>query len=361
MIAIILVLSIIAAVYSFLVIKCCICFARYKETDTQNSDCKISILVSAKNEEENIAKFIDCIKNQSIKDLELVLVDDNSTDRSYAIAQSQSSDKIKIIKNEGKGKKDALKFGLQFCTGKYILSTDADCFPQKDWAKTLIETAESKNADMIMAPVIIEAKNPKSLFQRLWQAESFSLITITSGTCIYGKPVMCNGGNIGYKSEFWKSSISEINKKYASGDDMFMMESAEKQKKKIVYAKNNEAVIKTYGVENLKQLLNQRARWVSKTGGYTEFYTLFFAFCILMGNLNIIASLILMSLSVINLATFSGIFLAKFLTDWISVKVSSKYYKMEQKTSDIAILELVYPYYVVASILSYLTRGFKWK
>ncbi|MBR4266207.1 MAG: glycosyltransferase [Bacteroidales bacterium] len=348
-------------IYAHLVINCCVKFKKYKPKDINQSETKVSILVSAKNEEENIEKFIRRIQSQSHKNTELILIDDNSQDKTFQIAERCKNSNMKLLKNSGKGKKDALKFGINYCEGKYILSTDADCFPSEKWVETMISTAEQSDAEMLMAPVIIKAKDNSKLFQRLWECESFALITITSGTCIAGKPVMCNGGNIGYNSYFWKTNINNLNKKYASGDDMFMMESAEKQRKNIIYVKNKEAVTETFGVENLKQLLNQRARWVSKTGGYTESYILIFAFIIFIANVNIIISNFLILFGLIGWETYLTILLLKFLSDIFSVKVSSDYYERKQKISDIIILEIIYPYYVVASVISYLTKGFKWK
>ena len=364
----------ITAIYVYLVTKCCIVFHNYDDNTSKPSTTSTppisvpsvssvratDIIVAAKNESQNITKFLDSIKAQTLDGAHLILIDDNSTDNTYDLAQSRQDVDITLLKSPGKGKKQALNHGIAHSKADYILSTDADCFPQPRWAETLVSAAQNVDADMIMAPVIIEAPDKTKMFQRLWQAESFALITITAGTCIAGRPVMCNGGNIGYRSTFIKKSIGDINGKYASGDDMFMMESAGKQHKRFVYAKNPDAVIRTDGVETLHQLLNQRARWVSKTGGYTDSYILFFACAILLGNLAAIAAPILwacggawwMALSVL---------LLKFAADFASVRVSSEYYGEHQRFIDVLVLGVVYPYYVVASVVSYFVRGFKWK
>ncbi|MBR2202167.1 MAG: glycosyltransferase, partial [Bacteroidales bacterium] len=347
----------ITAIYVYLVTKCCIVFHNYDDNTTTapttlaptptvpsvSSVRATDIIVSAKNESANISKFLDSIKTQTLTGAHLILIDDNSTDATYDLAAARQDVDITLLKNTGKGKKQALDYGISHSKADYILSTDADCFPQPRWAETLVSAAQNVDADMIMAPVIIEAPDKTKMFQRLWQAESFALITITAGTCIAGRPVMCNGGNIGYRAAFIKKSIGDINGKYASGDDMFMMESAGKQHKRFVYAKNPDAVIRTDGVENIHQLLNQRARWVSKTGGYTDYYILFFAFAILLGNLAAIAAPILwacggawwMALMVL---------LLKFAVDFASVRVSSEYYNEHQRIVDVVVLGIVYPY-----------------
>ena len=372
------IILLITAVYAYLVAKCCIVFHHYDDNTKSSvptpsvssvsttsasvpSVPNTDIIVSAKNESKNITHFLDTIKAQTLDGAHLILIDDNSTDDTYDLAAARNDLKITLLKNTGKGKKQALDFGISHSKADYILSTDADCFPQPQWAETLIRAAQTVDADMIMAPVIIEAPDKTKMFQRLWQAESFALITITAGTCISGSPVMCNGGNIGYRASFIKKSIGDINGKYASGDDMFMMESAGRQHKRFVYAKNPAAVIRTAGVETLHQLLNQRARWVSKTGGYTDSYILFFAFAILLGNIVAIAAPIFAAFGLMGWGMAALSLLLKFAVDFASVRVSSSYYREPQRFIDILVLGAVYPYYVVASVVSYFVRGFRWK
>lgn len=358
------ILCAVVAIYIYLVARCCVAFQRYDDNFDnifQLENHSVDIIVAAKNEASNISSFLDCINNQTLPNCRLILVDDNSTDNTYKLALQNNECDMILLRNIGSGKKTALKYGISHSTASYIFSTDADCLIGKQWAYSLNLAAISNDADMIMAPVIIEACNAKSIFQRLWQAESFSLITITAGTCILGHPVMCNGGNIGYRSSFLKKSLSDINGKYASGDDMFMMESAERQQKKIIYVKTPNAVATTKGVQNLRELLNQRARWVSKTGGYTDRYIIFFALAILAGNIAAIATLVLSIFSIVSWwATFLLLTL-KFAADYASVSVSSEYYERHQRFVDVLILGIVYPYYVVSSIVTYFVYGFKWK
>lgn len=358
------IIATITAVYVYLVAKCCIVFYNYNDNTSEpsvNYEPSVSLVVAAKNESKNISKFLDAVEAQTLPNAHLILIDDHSTDTTFDIAAARQDDNITLLKNPGHGKKQAINYGISYCDSPYVLSTDADCFPQPKWAETLVAAAHSVDADMIMAPVIIEAPDNTKMFQRLWQAESFALITITAGTCIAGSPVMCNGGNIGYRTSFIKQSIGDINGKYASGDDMFMMESAGRQHKRFVYAKNPDAVIRTDGVETLHQLLNQRARWVSKTGGYSDVYILFFAFAILLGNIMAIAAPVCAACAIAPWWVAAVALLLKFAVDFASVKVSSEYYKEKQRFLDILALGVVYPYYVVASVITYFVRGFKWK
>lgn len=319
------------------------------------------IIVAAKNEQDNIAMLADSINSQTHKSSRLIFVDDHSTDSTADEARRLFQPPHSVIESGGKGKKDALRTGIAQSTGEYILSTDADCFPRPRWAELMVAAAQLTDADMVMAPVIIEPIDSGKLFQRLQTVESFAMITITGGTCLQGRPVMCNGGNIGYRASFLKGNADGMNKKYASGDDMFMMETASRKSRRFAYVRHPDAVIRTKGVATWKALLNQRARWVSKTGGYTSKYILFFAFVILLGNLAAIASLVLPLLGIMPWWAGALVWIAKGFTDAGSALASASFYGERLRFWDVVLLEICYPFYVVASVASALTRGFKWK
>lgn len=330
--------------------------------DTNPSDLPdTDIIVAAKNEQDNIDRLSDSIHSQTHAKSHLIFVDDHSTDDTLRLASERFQAPHRVIQSDGHGKKDALRCGIRESGADYILSTDADCFPSARWAELMAGSAKVYDADMVMAPVIIEPMDSGRLFQRLQMVESFSMITITGGTCLKGKPVMCNGGNIGYKADFLKRNTDGLNTKYASGDDMFMMETASKQSRKFAYVRHPDAVIRTKGVATWRQLMNQRARWVSKTGGYTSAYILLFAFAILFGNLAAIACLILPLVSLMPWWMALPMWLLKFFADYESAMVPALFYGQRLSFLDVLVLEIVYPYYVVASVFSSVFRGFKWK
>ena len=139
------IILIITAVYVYLVAKCCIVFHNYDDNTTTapttlaptpsvpsvSSVRATDIIVSAKNESANISKFLDSIKSQTLPGAHLILIDDHSTDNTYDLAAARQDVDITLLKNTGKGKKQALDFGISHSMADYILSTDADCFPQE--------------------------------------------------------------------------------------------------------------------------------------------------------------------------------------------------------------------------------------
>ncbi len=117
---------------------------------------KVSIIVPVYNAEKYLERCINSLKNQSLEDIEIILVDDASSDLSPQICDKafREDPRIKVIHkvNEGAGK--ARNAALQIATGKYIGFVDSDDFIEKDMFKTLFEKAEKYNSELVMSGVL---------------------------------------------------------------------------------------------------------------------------------------------------------------------------------------------------------------
>jgi len=118
---------------------------------------KISVLIPAFNEEENIlltVKETINVLNTLDKDYEVVIVDDGSHDNTYDIVKKelgQFNDKVKIEKytpNQGKG--FAIKYGFNFVTGDYILFLDADLDLHPSQIANFLYLMKKEKADIVM-------------------------------------------------------------------------------------------------------------------------------------------------------------------------------------------------------------------
>jgi len=90
---------------------------------------KVSVIIPTYNEEEVIGKCLEALSEQTFKDLEIIVVDDGSTDKTASLVKSEiDKDKrvrlVRLKKNKGKG--GALKEGMLAAKGKYIIFMDAD-------------------------------------------------------------------------------------------------------------------------------------------------------------------------------------------------------------------------------------------
>ena len=87
---------------------------------------KISVILPFKNARDTLAQAVKSILDQSYKDLELILIDDNSTDRSTEVLKKYNDPRIKLIKNLNNGLASALNTGINEASGEYIARMDAD-------------------------------------------------------------------------------------------------------------------------------------------------------------------------------------------------------------------------------------------
>lgn len=111
---------------------------------------KVTVVVPVYNVSNYLEKCIDSIINQTYKKLEIILVDDGSTDNSGAICDDfASKDKrIKVIHKENGGLSDARNFGIDIATGEYIVFVDSDDYIALDMIEFLYNSLESNEADI---------------------------------------------------------------------------------------------------------------------------------------------------------------------------------------------------------------------
>lgn len=111
---------------------------------------KISVIVPVYNAEKYLRKCLDSIVNQSFKDLEIICVNDGSTDNSLQILNEYSSNfsNVKVINQKNKGIIGARIAGYQNSIGEYIGWVDNDDFIKKDMFEKLYNLANEENADI---------------------------------------------------------------------------------------------------------------------------------------------------------------------------------------------------------------------
>ena len=110
----------------------------------------ISIVVPVYNVEKYIEKCVNSITNQVYNNLEIILVNDGSTDNSGKLCDSLSKldDRIKVYHKENGGLSDARNYGVERANGKYIGFVDSDDFIDSDMYKTLYDVIKRENADV---------------------------------------------------------------------------------------------------------------------------------------------------------------------------------------------------------------------
>lgn len=118
----------------------------------------ISVIIPVYNDEEYLHVCINSVINQTYSNLEIICIDDDSSDSSYDILQyfAKKDSRIKVLKNEhNKGLGYNRNRGLSVATGKYISFLDSDDWISPDTFEVLIEKAEKNNLDVLIYKSIV--------------------------------------------------------------------------------------------------------------------------------------------------------------------------------------------------------------
>ena len=114
-------------------------------------DYLVSVIVPAYNSEAYIRRCLDSLVNQTLDSLEIVVVNDGSTDGTLSILQeyADNNDNIVLINQKNGGIAKARAAGYLACRGKYIGWTDNDDFVESDMFEKMYKKAETENADYV--------------------------------------------------------------------------------------------------------------------------------------------------------------------------------------------------------------------
>jgi len=126
----------------------------------------VSVLVPIYNTSKFLVQCIESIICQSYSNIEIILVDDGSTDNSYDICDSyRNKDKrITLIHQDNLGLVNARKTAIRYAKGEYVLCIDSDDYIDKDMITKMLKLAIENNADIVCTGYIKEKKNGS--FQR---------------------------------------------------------------------------------------------------------------------------------------------------------------------------------------------------
>lgn len=110
----------------------------------------ITIIVPAYNVEKYIKKCVNTIVNQTYRNLEIILVDDGSTDSTGKICDEyeEKDKRIKVIHKENGGLSDARNCGIDIAKGNYILTIDSDDYVDLEIVEFLYNDLKKHNADI---------------------------------------------------------------------------------------------------------------------------------------------------------------------------------------------------------------------
>ncbi len=116
---------------------------------------RVSIIIPCRNEEKNLPSLLSSLRALEYQNIEIIVVDDHSTDRTYEIAQAAGD--VRVVRAgekppEWAGKNWACLTGAKVAQGEYLLFTDADTIHAPDSLTKAVRFCAEEKADLVSAP-----------------------------------------------------------------------------------------------------------------------------------------------------------------------------------------------------------------
>lgn len=177
---------------------------------------KLSVIIPIYNVEKYLRRCIDSVLKQTYLNLEVILVNDGSTDGCAKICDEykEKDDRVSVIHKNNGGLSEARNFGLKLVTGEIVTYLDSDDYVDTNMYEKMIKVMEDKGADIVICGTYIDyedgstkiksEKNEKSFNteEALIELNSFSSFDMSVCNKIYKKEIIKNiDFPVGKKSE----------------------------------------------------------------------------------------------------------------------------------------------------------------
>lgn len=336
--------------------------------NTGNFKTPVTVLIAARDEEERIHLTIEDILAQDYpkKLTEVIIVDDHSTDRTAQIIISYADRGIKLLQLNEAGalnsyKKKAIATAISLSTGDLMVATDADCRMGNKWLSSIVGYYEANNPVMISSPVSFFEE--KTLFERMQTLEFSFLIGVGGAFIGHKRASTCNGANFAYRKDVFNEvggfkGIDDL----ASGDDELLLQKvAERYPGRIGFLNFREAIVYTHAKHTLKEFLQQRRRWASKSTKYKDKKVVFLALMMWTFNMTMLANVIFGFYLPVFFKIFAIQFGLKYLFEFVYLYHIASFFKRREL---LALLIVVAPVHII--YLAYLgvmtnAKKYYWK
>lgn len=226
----------------------------------------VSVIVCARNEERNILSCLESLSKikYPTEKLEVIIVDDGSSDSTGEIIDNFIKDKNNFIKVNPlssetiKGKINALHNGIISSKGEIILFTDADCTVEPLWVRNTVSYYKDKTG-MVCGFTSLDGK---TVFEKIQDIDLTYLISVASGTANIRKPVSCIGNNISFRRSAYNETGGFEKFPFSVTEDFLLMnEIARLKKYEILFPLDNESLVHSGACPDLKSAMAQKKRW----------------------------------------------------------------------------------------------------
>jgi glycosyltransferase involved in cell wall biosynthesis len=240
----------------------------------------VSVIICARNEEDNIFKNLPIILEQDYPEFEVIIVNDQSVDDSRHIikAYQEKYKYLKLIELERNrhrkfGKKVPLTIGIKGAKYDHLVLIDADCYPNSSaWLKQMMQHYTGQKEVVIgYGPY----QKRKGFLNKIVRFDTTAIAATYLSFAISGRPYMGVGRNMSYKkARFFE--VEGFKKHYhiqSGDDDLFIQDAA--TRKNVAVALNPESFVYSEPKEKWKEWIKQKQRHYTTATNYKLINKLF--------------------------------------------------------------------------------------
>ncbi len=326
----------------------------------------VSVVICARNESENLGKFLPLILEQDYPDFEVVVVNDCSEDESeYVLNQMQAKYKhlkvTRIIKDEKfvHGKKLALTVGIKAAKNEWLLLTDADCRPDsKDWIARMSEHFIKGN-DLVLGYGGFEYG--KGILNNIIRYDALFIAMQYLGYSLRGFTYMGVGRNLAYRKSAYTANkgFSSHHDLRSGDDDLFVNEVSRKVNTVVEYRKGSHT--RTEAKIRFRDWWYQKKRHLT-TGSRYSLRDKFLLTLEPLSRLLFYALFIALLISKFNIWIVAGIFCARMIIQLLIVNFSMRNLNERYLLLSSLLYDILLPFFYLGIFVSNLfnPRGAKW-
>ena len=124
------------------------------------TNIKVSVIIPAYNTENQITKCLNSVLNQTLKEIEIIVIDDGSTDNTLELINNfkLTDSRITVISQENKKQGAARNRGIEIAKGEYIGFVDSDDYIDRDYYVKLYNSAVNNNCDIATTNILKHKK-----------------------------------------------------------------------------------------------------------------------------------------------------------------------------------------------------------
>ena len=334
------------------------------ELKNHTSSSTPTIIVPARNEEENIAACVESISASLRKNGpggELLVVNDHSEDETENKARNAGAKIITLWHTQGK--KEALELAVSSATHEIIICTDADSTVSESWVKTMVSKHEIDTSSFIAGPLLSKYNDDRlSAFQSL---DALMMVATTANGILRKSYFLANGANMSFTKEAYnRVGGMKTHDKLASGDDVFLIQSiAIDNTDSVHYIKSPHATVWTEPVRSWGAMWQQRKRWSTKTRHYPHFSPIKIQAYVFLIHFIIILGIVLIPFTG-GLSFFSSVFMLfiKWIMDYLLLSKIARYFDQSEPLKYFFSCSLIYFFYIFLMAFWALRGGsYTWK